>query len=107
MRKKQIFILCMALWPLFVQSAGQETSEKKIEILQVLNEQIELSLDWILKNRYASDHPAPNLPGAVINTRLRHKQGKLWITQRDVGSPFGVRFLASYYDYTFGERTSK
>jgi rhamnogalacturonyl hydrolase YesR len=66
------------------------------------DEDIELSLNWILKNRYAADHADPNLAGAVINTRLRHKKGKLWITQRDVGTTFGVRFLASYYDYTFG-----
>jgi hypothetical protein len=71
------------------------------------DDSIELSLDWILKNRYATDHPDPNLAGAVINTRLRHKQGKLWLTQRDVGSTFGVRFLASYYDYTYGDRATK
>jgi hypothetical protein len=65
---------------------------------------IELALDWILKNRFAADHPDPNLRGAVVNTRLRHRKGKLWLTQRDVGSTFGVRFLASYYDYTFGEK---
>ena len=59
------------------------------------DDDIELSLDWILKNRYATDHPDPNLAGAVINTRLRHKKGKLWITQRDVGTTFGVRFLVS------------
>ena len=68
------------------------------------DDDIELSLDWILKNRYATDHPDPNLAGAVINTRLRHKKGKLWITQRDVGTTFGVRFLAAYYDYTFGDK---
>jgi uncharacterized protein YyaL (SSP411 family) len=71
------------------------------------DENIELSLDWILKNRYATDHPDPNLAGAVINTRLRHKKGKLWLTQRDVGSTFGVRFLSAYYDYTFGEKANK
>lgn len=67
------------------------------------DEDIELSLNWILKNRYANNHPDPNLAGAVINTRLRHKKGKLWITQRDVGTTFGVRFLAAYYDSTFGD----
>ncbi len=67
------------------------------------DEAIELSLQWILKNRYAASHPDPNLAGAVINTRLRHKKGKLWLTQRDVGSTFGVRFLAAYYDVTFGD----
>ena len=71
------------------------------------DDDIELSLNWILKNRYAADHPDPNLAGAVINTRLRHKKGKLWITQRDVGTTFGVRFLASYYDYTYGEKSGK
>ncbi len=72
--------------------------------VQGLDDDIELSLEWILKNRYATDHPDPNLAGAVINTRLRHKKGKLWITQRDVGTTFGVRFLSSYYDYTFGDK---
>jgi rhamnogalacturonyl hydrolase YesR len=71
------------------------------------DDDIELSLNWILKNRYAADHADPNLAGAVINTRLRHKKGKLWITQRDVGTTFGTRFLASYYDYTFGEKSGK
>jgi len=71
------------------------------------DDDIELSLEWILKNRYAIDHPDPNLAGAVINTRLRHKKGKLWITQRDVGTTFGVRFLASYYNYTFGGKDDK
>lgn len=69
------------------------------------DEHIELSLDWILKNRYAADHPDPNLAGAVVNTRLRNRKGKLWFTQRDVGTTFGARFLASYYDYTFGKKT--
>ena len=71
------------------------------------DENIELSVDWILKNRYAAGHPDPNLAGAVINTRLRHKNDKLWFSQRDVGSTFGVRFLASYYDYTYGEKSVK
>ena len=75
--------------------------------VQGFDKNIELSLNWILKNRYATDHPDPNLAGAVINTRLRHKKDKLWITQRDVGTTFGVRFLSAYYDYTFGEKAVK
>ena len=63
---------------------------------------IELSLDWILKNRYDTGHPDPNLAGAVINTRLRHRSGKLWLTQRDIGTSFGTRFLVLYYDHSFG-----
>jgi len=68
------------------------------------DENIELSLDWILKNRFAAGHPDPNLAGAVINTRVRNKNGKLWFTQRDLGTIFGTRFLATYYDYTFGAK---
>lgn len=64
---------------------------------------IALSVDWILKNRYAASHPDPNLAGAVINTRLRHRHDKLWFTQRDIGSSFGVRFLALYHDLTYGK----
>jgi len=67
------------------------------------DEHIELSKEWILKNRYDQNHPDKNLAGAVMNTRLRHKKGKLWLTQRDVGTTFGVRFLAAYYDDQFGD----
>ncbi len=66
---------------------------------------IERSYNWILKNRFAVDHPDPNLRGAVINIRTRHRHGKLWITQRDVGTSFGMRFLASYYNYKFGDKS--
>jgi hypothetical protein len=62
---------------------------------------IEKSCDWILKNRYSVDHPDKNLAGALINLRTRHKKGKLWITNRDVGTAFGMRFLAAYYNYKF------
>lgn len=63
---------------------------------------IEKSLHWILKNRFSLNHPDKNLRGAVINTRLRHKHGKIWFTQRDVGTSFGIRFLCDYYNYKFG-----
>ncbi len=66
-------------------------------------ENIELSLDWILKNRFASNHPDPNLAGAVINTRLRYKNEKLWLVNRDIGTSFGIRFLVDYYDRHFGK----
>ncbi|MCK4993091.1 MAG: hypothetical protein KAS29_21485 [Bacteroidales bacterium] len=59
---------------------------------------IDLSLDWILKNRFSTHHPDPNLAGAVINTRLRNRHGKLWFVNRDIGTSFGIRFLAAYYD---------
>ena len=63
---------------------------------------IEKSAEWILKNRFAINHPDKNLRGAVINLRQRHKHGKIWLTQRDVGTSFGIRFLCDYYNYEFG-----
>ncbi len=61
----------------------------------------EKSIHWILKNRYAADHPDPNVRGAVINTRMRSKNGQIWLTQRDVGTSFGLRFLAAYYELKY------
>ncbi len=58
---------------------------------------VDRSASWIIKNRYSQSHPDPNVRGAVINTRMRTKKGKIWLTQRDVGTSFAMRFLADYY----------
>jgi len=63
---------------------------------------IEKSLHWLLKNRFADDHPDKNLGGATINTRMRHKKGKLWLVNRDIGTSFALRFLTTYYTGAFG-----
>lgn len=60
-------------------------------------ENYERSARWLVKNRYAVDHPDPNLRGAVVNTRMRTRKGIVWLTQRDVGTSFGLRFLSAYY----------
>jgi rhamnogalacturonyl hydrolase YesR len=60
---------------------------------------IKKSYDWIVKNRFSINHPDENLRGAVINLRTRRKKGKIWMTQRDVGTSFSLRFLAEYYNY--------
>jgi rhamnogalacturonyl hydrolase YesR len=60
---------------------------------------IEKSLNWLLKNRFADDHPDPNLAGAFINIRTRHKKEKIWMTNRDIGTSFALRFLSDYYNY--------
>ena len=49
-------------------------------------------------NRFACNHPDENLRGAILNTRLRHRHGKLWLVNRDIGTSFGLRFLAKYSD---------
>jgi len=62
---------------------------------------INKSVNWLLTNQYSPRHPDPNLAGAFIETRTRHKMGGLWITHRDVGTAFAVRFLADYYQHKF------
>jgi len=62
---------------------------------------IQKSLDWLLINQYSPGHPDQNFAGAFIETRSRHKHGGLWITHRDIGTSFAIRFLADYYRYKF------
>ncbi len=62
---------------------------------------VERSLEWVIKNRFANDHPDPNLAGMFYELRTRHKKGKLWVTIRDVATSFGMRFLADYYHYKY------
>jgi uncharacterized protein YyaL (SSP411 family) len=62
---------------------------------------IQKSAVWIIRNRYGVNHPDPNLRGAVVETRTRfNKEGKAWITNRDIGTSFAVRFLAGYLDWS-------
>ncbi len=58
---------------------------------------IERSIRWILNNRYAENHPDRNLVGTVLETRVRTKGSGVWVTQRDISTSFGVRFLCDYY----------
>jgi uncharacterized protein YyaL (SSP411 family) len=62
---------------------------------------IEKSAQWVILNRYAQDHPDPNLRGAIIETRTRFKKGKAWLTNRDIGTSFSLRFLVDYANYKF------
>ncbi len=61
---------------------------------------IERSAKWLIKNRYAQDHPDPNLRGSVIETRTRFKEGKAWLTNRDIGTSFALRFLTDYAKFS-------
>ncbi len=69
-------------------------------------ESIERSYRWISKNYFSYDNPDTNLRGAVIDMNIRNKNGRLWITQRDVGTSFALRFLVDYYQYKFGESSA-
>ena len=64
-------------------------------------ENIERSVNWLIKNQYSEHHSDLNLAGGFINTRLRHRNGKLWITNRDVGTSFAIRFLVDYYKFKY------
>ncbi len=64
---------------------------------------IEKSLKWVLKNRYAADHPDPNLAGGFFELRTRRKKGGLWLAIRDIATSFGLRFLADYYEFAYSE----
>jgi rhamnogalacturonyl hydrolase YesR len=79
----------------------------RLQILGVgdeFKENVERSIRWIIANRFASDHPDKNLAGATMNIRTRTKDGKLYLTQRDIGTSFSLRFLAAYYNYRYGTK---
>ncbi len=65
---------------------------------------IEKAAEWLLKNRYAQNHPDPNLRGAVLETRTRMKKDRVWMTNRDIGTSFAVRFFVDYYNYKFNQQ---
>jgi hypothetical protein len=47
---------------------------------------------WLIANRYAGDHPDPNVRGLVVERRV--KRGE--VIQRDLGNFFAARFFESY-----------
>ncbi len=62
-------------------------------------ENVQKSIKWVLTNRFPANHPDPNLRGAFLNTRTKKKKSEVRIINRDVGTSFGIRFLAKYYDH--------
>lgn len=65
------------------------------------NTNIERSARWTVANRYAADHPDPNLRGAIMETRTRSKKNKIWLTNRDIGTSFALRFLVDYLQFKY------
>lgn len=61
------------------------------------DDSIERSVDWVLANRFAADHPDPNLRGAFFETRARRDGSRVWLRVRGIATAFGLRFLADYY----------
>ncbi len=66
------------------------------------DQNIERSAEWVINNRYGQEHPDVNLRGAIIETRIRFKKGKVWLTNRDIGTSFAcvslstIRILNNY-----------
>jgi hypothetical protein len=59
--------------------------------------QIHAAARWIIANRFAADHPDPNVRGLVVEFRVkRDASGRRVLLLRDLGSPFAARFLAAY-----------
>jgi rhamnogalacturonyl hydrolase YesR len=77
---------------------------QKLGVGDEFKENIERSARWLLANRFAADHPDKNLAGATMNIRTRTKNGSFYLTQRDLGTSFAIRFLTSYHDYRFGAK---
>ncbi len=69
-------------------------------------ENIEKSVKWVLKNRYASDHPDKNLAGGFFEVRTRRRHGGYWISIRDIATSFGLRFLSDYHDHVFASTSN-
>src|SRR6218665_906475 len=84
-----------------VALAGIVWIELSKEGYKEFDQNIEKSAVWLLKNRYATDHPDPNLRGAVVETRTRFQKGKIWLTNRDIGTSFALRFLVDYMNFKF------
>lgn len=61
------------------------------------------SAHWVVNNRYPTKHPDPNLAGGFLETRMRSRNNRIWLTQRDIATSFGLRFLANYYRFKFGK----
>ena len=67
---------------------------------------IEKSALWLMNNRYAVNHPDPNLRGAVLETRTRFRKGKVWLVNRDIGTSFGLRFLVDYMNFKYERKAT-
>lgn len=63
------------------------------------DQNIERSAEWVINNRYGQEHPDVNLRGAIIETRIRFRKGKVWLTNRDIGTSFALRFLVDYKNF--------
>lgn len=67
------------------------------------DEPIARSLNFALSNQFPTDHPDPNLRGAILETRVRVVDGRTRIAIRDIATTFSLRFLALWLRDQRGE----
>ena len=58
--------------------------------------QIHAAARWLVDNRFASDHPDPNVRGLVLELRNKRGKGETVVLQREIGTGFAARFFADY-----------
>ncbi|MEM7575503.1 MAG: glycosyl hydrolase family 28 protein [Bacteroidota bacterium] len=66
---------------------------------------VERAKSWVLSNRFATDHPDPNLSGGFLETRRYRRPDGVVINVRDIATAFGLRFLVRYREIS-QEKTS-
>jgi len=87
--------------------SGSTTAFSGILWLRLLNygvgnefeENIIKSVQWILQNQFPPHHPDKNLAGQFLELKTKQKKAEVRIYNRDVGTPFCVRFLCDYYEH--------
>ncbi|HMQ45986.1 MAG TPA: hypothetical protein PKA00_00960 [Saprospiraceae bacterium] len=58
------------------------------------------SLEWVLANQLPSDHPDPNLRGAIWESwRKWSKDGAMRLYVRDIATSFSLRLMATWHDH--------
>lgn len=58
--------------------------------------QIHAAARWLVKNRFAMNHPDPNVRGLVLELRNKRGKGETVVLQREIGTGFAARFFADY-----------
>jgi len=58
--------------------------------------QIHAAARWLIRNRFATNHPDPNLRGLVLELRSKRGKGETVVLQREIGTGFAARFFADY-----------
>ena len=62
--------------------------------------------DWVLTNRFPTNHPDPNVRGAFLETRRYERASGVVVNVRDIATAFGLRFLTELAGSELGKTTA-